>query len=338
LEANVNTVQFGVFLSPRRDRTTALLDQAQTAEHSGFHYVSIQDHPYVPDFLDPFAIIGVLAGRTENLRFMTNVANLPLRPPAMLAKTAASLDVLSGGRFELGLGGGRSWPQIVGMGGPHWRPGQVVRATDEAITMPLIVGMGGPPWQPGQVVRATDEAITILHALWQSEPATDVEGEIFQLTGVVPGPAPAHRVGIWLGIGGPRMLRLLGRRADGWIAPMGTPFETKPPAQHLIDTAARQVGRQPTDIRRVIQLVGTVTDRADTTERPRTGPGAQPIRTTPEVWARIIAEFITAERFDTVNFVPEHETAHQIEKFGTEVIPAALDLVHDRKQAVNSPV
>jgi alkanesulfonate monooxygenase SsuD/methylene tetrahydromethanopterin reductase-like flavin-dependent oxidoreductase (luciferase family) len=306
LEATVNSVQFGVFLSPRRDRTTALLDNAQTAEHTGFGYVSIQDHPYVPDFLDPFAIIGVLAGRTENLRFMTNVANLPLRPPAMLAKTAASLDVLSGGRFELGLGGGRSWPQIVGMGGPHW--------------------------EPGQVVKATDEAITILHGLWQSGPTTDVDGEIFRLTGVAPGPAPAHRVGIWLGVGGPRMLRLLGRRADGWIAPMGTPFETKPAAQHLIDTAARQAGRQPTDVRRVIQLVGRVTDHADTTERPRTGPGAQPIRTTPEVWARIIAEFITAERFDTVNFVPELETADQIEKFGTEVIPAALGLMHDRQQ------
>jgi alkanesulfonate monooxygenase SsuD/methylene tetrahydromethanopterin reductase-like flavin-dependent oxidoreductase (luciferase family) len=312
LEANVNTVQFGVFLSPRRDHTTALLDHAQTAEHTGFHYVSIQDHPYVPHFLDPFAIIGVLAGRTENLRFVTNVANLPLRPPAMLAKTAASLDVLSGGRFELGLGGGRSWPQIVGMGGPHW--------------------------EPGQVVRATDEAITILHAFWQSGPTTDVDGEIFRLTGVVPGPAPAHRVGIWLGVGGPRMLGLLGRRADGWIAPMGTPFETKPAAQDLIDTAARQAGRQPTDVRRVIQLVGRVTNHAETTERPRTGPGAQPIRTTPEVWARIIAEFITTERFDTVNFVPEHETADQIEKFGTEVIPAALDLVHDRQQAVNSPL
>jgi alkanesulfonate monooxygenase SsuD/methylene tetrahydromethanopterin reductase-like flavin-dependent oxidoreductase (luciferase family) len=308
----MNTVQFGIFLSPRRDRTTALLDHAHTAEHTGFHYVTIQDHPYVPEFLDPFAIIGVLAGKTENLAFMTNVANLPLRPPAMLAKAAASLDVLSGGRFELGLGGGRSWPQIAGMGGPHW--------------------------EPGQVVRAIDEAITILHTLWQFGPAVDVNGDIFRLPSVAPGPAPAHRVGIWLGAAGPRMLRLLGRRADGWIAPMGTRFETKPAAQQLIDTAAQQAGRQPTDIRRVIQLVGSVTDHAHTTERPRTGPGAQPIRTTPETWARIIAEFITAERFDTVNFVPEHETADQIDKFGTEVIPATLALVHDRWQTGNSQV
>jgi len=300
----MNAAQFGVFLSPRRDSAAALLDHAQTAEHVGFDYVSIQDHPYVPDFLDPFAIIGVLAGRTENLRFVTNVANLPLRPPAMLAKAAASLDVLSGGRFELGLGGGRSWPQIVGMGGPHW--------------------------EPGEVVTATDEAITIMHALWRSGAPVDVRGEVFRLPGIAPGPAPAHRVGIWLGVAGPRMLRLAGRRADGWVAPMGTPYEAKPAAQDLIDAAARQAGREPTDIRRVIQLVGKVTDHAHTTQRPRTGSGGQPIRTTPEVWARIIAEFLTTERFDTVNFVPELETVDQLEKFGTEVIPAALELAELR--------
>jgi alkanesulfonate monooxygenase SsuD/methylene tetrahydromethanopterin reductase-like flavin-dependent oxidoreductase (luciferase family) len=122
------------------------------------------------------------------------------------------------------------------------------------------------------------------------------------------------------------MLRLAGRSADGWVAPLGTPYETKPAAQDLIDAAARQAGREPTDIRRVIQLVGQVTDLAHTTQRPRTGSGGQPIRTTPEVWARIIAEFLTTERFDTVNFVPELETADQLEKFGTEVIPAALEL------------
>jgi alkanesulfonate monooxygenase SsuD/methylene tetrahydromethanopterin reductase-like flavin-dependent oxidoreductase (luciferase family) len=300
----MNAAQFGVFLSPRRDSAAALVDHAQTAEQAGFDYVSIQDHPYVPDFLDPFAIIGVLAGRTERLRFMTNVANLALRPPAMLAKTAASLDVLSGGRFELGLGGGRSWPQIVGMGGPRWKP--------------------------GQVVQATEEAITIMHALWRPGPPIGVQGEIFRLPGVTPGPAPAHRVGVWLGAAGPRMLRLTGRGADGWIAPLGTPYETKPAAQDLIDAAARQAGREPTDIRRVIQLVGSVTDHAHTTERPRTGSGGQPIRTTPDVWARVIAEFLTTERFDTVNFVPEHETADQIERFGTEVMPAALELAELR--------
>jgi len=66
-----------------------------------------------------------------------------------------------------------------------------------------------------------------------------------------------------------------------------------------------------------------VTDRAATIERPRSGPGGRPIRTTPDGWARIIAEFVHEERFDTVNFVLEDESVEQITRFALEVIPAA---------------
>jgi alkanesulfonate monooxygenase SsuD/methylene tetrahydromethanopterin reductase-like flavin-dependent oxidoreductase (luciferase family) len=119
------------------------------------------------------------------------------------------------------------------------------------------------------------------------------------------------------------MLDLPGRRADGWVAPLATSYETKPAAQDRIDAAARAAGREPADIRRIIQPVGTVTDRVETTERPRSGPGGQPIRTTPDGWARIIAEFVREERFDTVNLVPEDESVEQLTRFATEVIPAA---------------
>ncbi|MFR9794050.1 LLM class flavin-dependent oxidoreductase [Streptomyces sp. MB22_4] len=125
----MNTIRFGVFLSPHRDNAL-VIDNAQAAEGSGFDFAAVQDHPYVPDFLDPYVLISHLAARTSTLRFLTDVANLPLRPAPLLAKTAASLDVLSGGRFDLGLGGGRSWPQIAGLGGPTWTPGQTVTAID----------------------------------------------------------------------------------------------------------------------------------------------------------------------------------------------------------------
>jgi hypothetical protein len=116
---------------------------------------------------------------------------------------------------------------------------------------------------------------------------------------------------------------LIGNKADGWVAPLGTAYDTKPAGQDRIDAAAHAVGRKPTDIRRVIQPVGAVTNNVQTRERPRTGPGVQPIRTTPEVWARIIAEFVYEGRFDTINFVPEHESIEQLTRFATEVIPAA---------------
>jgi alkanesulfonate monooxygenase SsuD/methylene tetrahydromethanopterin reductase-like flavin-dependent oxidoreductase (luciferase family) len=293
----MNDIQFGVFITPQHADIAQLREHVLTAEAVGFDYVSIQDHPYSAAFLDTFALIGTLLGQTSRLRFMPNVANLPLRPPAILAKTSATLDSLSGGRFELGLGGGRLWPQIA--------------------------GLGGPTFTPGEVVTAVDEAITVIRALWTPGRVASFRGQIYSLVDAQTGPPPAHDIGIWLGAMGPRMLNLIGHNADGWVAPLGTGYETKPAAQDRIDTAARAADREPSEIRRVIQPVGAVTDRVQTRERPRSGPGGQPIRTTPQGWARIIAEFVHEERFDTVNFVPEDESVEQLTRFATEVIPAA---------------
>jgi alkanesulfonate monooxygenase SsuD/methylene tetrahydromethanopterin reductase-like flavin-dependent oxidoreductase (luciferase family) len=290
----MNPVQFGVFLAPAAGDVHGIADRARAAERAGFDYVSIQDHPYVPAFLDTFGLIAYLAGQTERLRFMSNVANLPLRPAPMLAKASATIDLLSGGRFELGLGGGRVWDEIAGLGGPQWTP----RETVEAIS----------------------EAIDVLRLLWEPGGIAEKDGGHYPVR-TRSGPAPAHRIGIWLGVLRPRMLDLLGRKADGWVAPLGTGYETKPDAQDRIDAGARAAGREPTDVRRAIQLVGSVIEVSLTESRPTSGPGNQPIRTTPEIWARIIREFVADERFDTVNFVPEQETADQIEQFGATIIP-----------------
>jgi alkanesulfonate monooxygenase SsuD/methylene tetrahydromethanopterin reductase-like flavin-dependent oxidoreductase (luciferase family) len=138
--------------------------------------------------------------------------------------------------------------------------------------------------------------------------------------GAVPGPAPVHRIGIWVGGAGPRMLDLIGRKADGWIAPMATRYETKPAAQDRIDAGAIAAGRDPGAVGRMTQLVGRVTDTASTISRPRSGAGNQAIHTTPEHWARFVAEFAAEERFDAVNFVLQEETSDQIIRFGTEVV------------------
>ncbi|ALO99263.1 5,10-methylene tetrahydromethanopterin reductase [Streptomyces hygroscopicus subsp. limoneus] len=302
----MNDLRFGVFLSPHRDNGL-ITDNAQAAESSGFDFAAVQDHPYVPDFLDPYVLISHLAARTSTLRFLTDVANLPLRPAPLLAKTAASLDVVSRGRFDLGLGGGRSWPQIA--------------------------GLGGPTWTPGQTVNAIDEAITVLRAMWEPRPSVTLPGKTYSLDAVATGPAPVHPVGIWLGASGPRMLDLLGRRADGWIAPLATPFETKPAAQDAIDAAARAAGRSPRDIRRVIQLVGSVTGSTTPVEVPLSGPNGRPVHADPDQWARVIAHFVTEQRFDAVNLVPERETPDQISLFGEHVIPAARQLVADQSRA-----
>src|ERR687891_2482144 len=110
---------FGYFLIP--NAADPLVETAREVERLGLDYVGVQDHPYQRRFVDTFALMSAILARTTRLRVFPDVANLPLRPPAVLAKTAASLDVLSGGRFELGLGAGLF--AIVAYGGPPQSPG-----------------------------------------------------------------------------------------------------------------------------------------------------------------------------------------------------------------------
>jgi alkanesulfonate monooxygenase SsuD/methylene tetrahydromethanopterin reductase-like flavin-dependent oxidoreductase (luciferase family) len=123
----------GISLVPEASAWTRLVEAALAADEGGLDLLGIQDHPYQWRFLDTFALIADLLARTERIRIFPDVANLPLRPPAMLAKAASSLDRLSGGGFELGLGAGSFWDAIVAMGGPRRTPAQALGALAEAI-------------------------------------------------------------------------------------------------------------------------------------------------------------------------------------------------------------
>ena len=123
---------FGVSLFPARD-VTRVRELAVAADDGGLDLVGVQDHPYAAPMLDAFALIGHLLDHTERIRLFPDVANLPLRPPSVLAKAAASLDVLSGGRVEMGLGAGGFWDAIVAMGGPRRSPSEAVRSVEEAL-------------------------------------------------------------------------------------------------------------------------------------------------------------------------------------------------------------
>ena len=127
------TVEFGAFVVP--DASTDVLEQVLAVERAGLDLVGIQDHPYQRRFFDTFALIAWLAARTERVRLFPAVANLPLRHPAMLAKEAATIDALSGGRFELGLGAGAFWEGIEAFGGPRRSGPESVDALEEAIAI-----------------------------------------------------------------------------------------------------------------------------------------------------------------------------------------------------------
>src|SRR4051795_11554252 len=243
------TVELGIFPTPNAADLDDILEQVLTAERLGIDLVGIQDHPYQRRFLDTWSLIPHLAARTERIRFFPDVANLPLRPPAVMANAAASIDILSGGRFELGLGAGAFWEGIGAMGGP-------VRSGKES-------------------VDALEEAIAVIRLMWSGERSVSFEGEHYSLDGVHPGPAPAHPIGIWLGAYGPRMMRVVGRLADGWIPSLPRmPVEEVPPRQKAIDEAARAAGRDPAAIRRIANISGEITDR----------PGGEWLHGPPSLW------------------------------------------------------
>src|SRR2546426_2899696 len=115
-------VRFGVFVTPVA--TEDPMQQAIAADELGFDIVGIQDHPYQRRFFDTWTLLTAIAMRTERITVFPDVANVPLRPPAMLAKAAATLDILSDGRLELGLGAGGFWKGIEAYDGPVRTPGE----------------------------------------------------------------------------------------------------------------------------------------------------------------------------------------------------------------------
>ncbi|MEU0882017.1 LLM class flavin-dependent oxidoreductase [Lentzea sp. NPDC005914] len=229
-----HSLEFGVFLPPAADQFAGTLRLAQTADVLGLELVSIQDHPYNATFLDTWTSLSVIAATTSHVRVFPNVANLPLRPPAMLARAAASLDVITGGRVELGLGAGAFWDAIAAMDGRHRTPAESVEALEEAITVIRTL------WTPGRGIR--------------------VRGKHYSLDGARPGPFPAHDIGIWIGAYKPRMLRLVGRLADGWLPSSSyAPPDQLAGMNAIIDEAAAAAGRSPNDIRRLYNIDNSFT-------------------------------------------------------------------------------
>jgi alkanesulfonate monooxygenase SsuD/methylene tetrahydromethanopterin reductase-like flavin-dependent oxidoreductase (luciferase family) len=119
---------FGVSVEPSSDSWQRVAGSVRTADRAGLDLVGIQDYPYQHRFLDTWIPISTLVPLTERIRFFPDVANLPLRPPAMLAKAGASLHVISGGRVEMGLGAGAFWDAVAAMDGPRRSLGGAVRA------------------------------------------------------------------------------------------------------------------------------------------------------------------------------------------------------------------
>jgi alkanesulfonate monooxygenase SsuD/methylene tetrahydromethanopterin reductase-like flavin-dependent oxidoreductase (luciferase family) len=280
-------VQFGYFLIP--NAADPLLPTAQEVERLGLDCIGVQDHPYQRRFVDTWTLLAMIAATTSRVVVFPDVANLPLRSPAVLAKAAASLDVLSGGRVELGLGAGGFWDAIEAYGGPRR--------------------------SPVEAYGALEEAIIVIRMVWSGERNLRFEGDHYRLAGAHSGPVPAHRIGIWLGVYGPRALRLAGRVADGWVPSFRGELRPLLEMAARLDAGAAEAGRDPGAIRRVLNIGGAITDGAS--DGVMHGPVEQ--------WTEELTALVIEHGFDT--FVLWAQGHEQLSRFAEEVVPAVREQV-----------
>jgi alkanesulfonate monooxygenase SsuD/methylene tetrahydromethanopterin reductase-like flavin-dependent oxidoreductase (luciferase family) len=300
-------IEFGYFLIPDAGDTPGVLETAQLADRLGYDLLAVQDHPYQRRHLDALALAGVILAQTERIRVFHDVVNLPLRPPAVFAKASATLDLLSGGRFEVGLGGGGF--------------------------LDAARAMGAPALTPGESLEALEEAVAILRAAWGEERSVRFNGRHYRLDGARLGPQPAHPIEIWLGAAKPRALALAGRVADGWAAPLMNYY---PPAavaesQTVIDGAAREAGRDPRAIRRIYNVPGEFTAAAPAPARDTDEAIVGP----PDHWAGVLTHLALDLGFGTFALIapPDPET---LRTFIEDVAPQVRERVAAGRAAASS--
>jgi alkanesulfonate monooxygenase SsuD/methylene tetrahydromethanopterin reductase-like flavin-dependent oxidoreductase (luciferase family) len=281
-------VRFGLNVDPTSGGLSVAVRIARIADTKGLEYVGVQDHPYNSGFVDTLTHITWLAARTSRVHIFPNVANLALRPPAMLAKQAASIDLLSGGRFELGLGAG------------GFRD--------------AIVGMGGPLRTPGQARRALSEAVDIIRASWSGEPFF-YAGTHYRAPSIQPGPRPPHEIGVWLGVIAPRSVGLVGAKADGWsVSAPYVPPARLPELNDIITETAHRAGRDPDQIIRLYNVTGLI---APADRSAFHGPV--------ERWVDTLTKLYTDYQMNTFVYWPTGDEERQSQLFAEEVVPAVRD-------------
>ena len=209
----------------------AIRDFAQAAEQAGFDYLLAYDHvlgadpskhdlsgPYTHEslFHEPFVLFGYLAGLTERIELVTGIIILPQRQTALVAKQAAEVDVLSGGRLTLGIGIGWNHVEYEGLGQDFHTRG-----------------------------RRSEEQVQLLRRLWE-EPLVTFEGEFDTIRDAGIHPRPNRRIPIWFGGGAESVLRRIGRYGDGWLTLGGNTAEQRADLVARFERAreyAREAGR-----------------------------------------------------------------------------------------------
>lgn len=207
---------------------------AEAVEGIGYRHLLVYDHVVGADpevhapwrgpydvhttFHEPFVLFGFLAGITSTIELVTGIIILPQRQTALVAKQAAEVDLLSGGRLRLGVGIGWNAVEYEALGKDF---------SDRGVR--------------------SEEQVGLLRRLW-TEPTVTHDGPSERITGAGIAPLPIQRpIPVWFGVANPRGYRRTGRLGDGWF-PMVPPGEHLDAAKAEVDAAAAEAGRDPATI------------------------------------------------------------------------------------------
>jgi alkanesulfonate monooxygenase SsuD/methylene tetrahydromethanopterin reductase-like flavin-dependent oxidoreductase (luciferase family) len=296
---------FGLSITPYSSNVDNIFKLAKTADDLGLDIIGIQDHPYNGSFFDTWTLISTLAASTKRIRYFPDVSDLPMRPPAILAKTAATLDIVAKGRIELGLGTGAFWDAIHSWGGNRRTPGEAVAAYKEALQVIRLI------WNYGK-----------------DRGRVSFPGKYYQLENAQAGPSPYHKMSIWTGGVGPRMMSVIGKLTEGWVVSLSTNMsgdEIKM-RQKMIDESARRNGRSPQSIRRIAQLVGAIDER-EISEKSEKKPfflhDRSPFIGSVSHWVDWLTSSYKELGLDTFIFWPsvEGDEENQVRIFAQQIVP-----------------
>ncbi len=231
----------------------AIRDYAQTAESLGFDHILAYDHvlganpqrpggwsgPYTHQdpFHEPFVLFSYMAGLTQTIEFVTGILILPQRETALVAKQAASLDVLSEGRLRLGMGIGWNKVEFVALNQEFHNRGKRI-----------------------------EEQVTLLRQLW-TEPLVKFDGRWHHIPDAGLNPLPVQRpIPIWFGGHADAVLRRIARMGDGWL-PNYRSAKDAAPSLEVLDEYLVEAGRSRADIGLEARLHSHLGDLDDLLDR-----------------------------------------------------------------------
>jgi len=240
MSSSKGPLRYGLKFSQQVHPIDVQMDVWRTGDQAGFDHIWPFDHllalgpnPAAPIF-DGWTVLGTMAAITKRARIGLNVTGNLYRHPGLMAKIAVTVDHVSNGRLEFGIGTGWNEPEFTQFGLPFPSAG-------DRVTM-------------------LDESLKAMKLLW-SEPRSTFKGRFYELKDAIAEPKPVQRPHppIWIGSKGERMLRLTARHADVWHSNAGA-FEQSVALNKALDAAATKAGREPISIRRSISVRFTTPD------------------------------------------------------------------------------